>query len=102
MEWKIDNVVIPNQIVLAPMAGVSNPAYMKICEDMGVGYVITELISSEAIVRGNDKTFEMLRGLDGLRIPYAVQLFGDDPEVMAKASKIIVHDYHNAIIEINT
>ena len=41
MKWKIDDVEIKNQVVLAPMAGISNPAYMKICEEMGVGYVVT-------------------------------------------------------------
>ena len=56
MKWNIGNVEIKNQVVLAPMAGVSNPTYMKICEDMGVGYVVTELISAEAISRNNQKT----------------------------------------------
>ena len=101
MEWKIGNIVIPNQVCLAPMAGVSNPAFMAICEKMGVGYVVTELISSEAIVRGNKKTLEMLNGLDDLKIPYAIQLFGSNPDTMAKASQIIHNIYQNALIDIN-
>lgn len=101
MEWKVGNIEIKNQVVLAPMAGVSNPAYMKICEEMGVGYAITELISAEAIVRGNKKTFEMLNGLDNLTIPVAVQIFGTSPDTMAKAASILVNDYQVKIIDIN-
>ena len=99
--WKIGNIKIKNQVVLAPMAGVSNPAYMKICEQMGVGYAETELISSEAIVRNNKKTFEMLNGINDLKIPYAIQLFGANPEVMGNAAKIINKLYPKSIISIN-
>ena len=88
MEWYIGNVKINNQVVLAPMAGISNPSYMKIVEEMGCGYAITELISSEAIVRDNKKTFDMLNGIDRLNMPVAVQLFGSNPETMAKAARI--------------
>ena len=101
MKWKIGNVEINNQVVLAPMAGVSNPAYMKICEEMGVGYAITELISTEAIVRGNKKTFDMLNGIDKLNIPVAVQIFGSNPDTMAKASRILVDLHQIKIIDIN-
>ena len=58
MSFKIGNIEIKNQVALAPMAGISNPTYIKICEQMGVGYAITELISAEAIVRNNKKTLE--------------------------------------------
>ena len=101
MKWKIGNIEIKNQVCLAPMAGVSNPSYMKICEEMGVGYAITELISAEAIVRGNQKTFEMLKGMDKLKIPFAVQIFGSNPETMANAAKILVEHYSVKIIDIN-
>ena len=70
--WKIGNVEIKNQVVLAPMAGISNPAYIKICEEMNVGYAITELISSEAIIRNNKKTLSMLNGINELNIPIAI------------------------------
>ena len=98
---KIGNIEIKNRVVLAPMAGISDPAYMKICEEMGVGYVITELISSEAIVRGNKKTFDMLNGINNLNIPFAIQLFGPNKESMRDAAKIIINLYPNCIIDIN-
>ena len=98
---KIGNIDIKNKICLAPMAGISNPAYIKICEEMGVGYAITELISSEAIVRGNKKTFEMLNGINDLNIPVAVQIFGSNPLTMANAAKILVDKYNIKIIDVN-
>ena len=101
MAFKIGNIEIKNNIVMAPMAGISNPAYMKICEEMGVGLAITELISSEAIIRNNKKTFDMLEGIDTLRIPVAVQIFGGNPEVMGRAAKILVDKFDIKIIDIN-
>lgn len=101
MQWKIGDIPIKNQVVLAPMAGISNAAYMTICEEMGVGYAITELISSEAIVRENKKTLEMLNGYENLNIPIAIQLFGSDPETMAKAAKYIYSTHLCDIIDIN-
>ena len=99
--WNIENVKIKNQVILAPMAGISNPAYMKICEEMGVGYAVTELISAEAIVRENKKTFDMFKGYDRLSIPVAVQLFGSNPEVLAKAAKIVEDMNLFSAIDIN-
>lgn len=101
MEWKIGDVKIKNQVALAPMAGISNPAYMKILEEMGVGYAVTELISAEAIVRNNKKTLEMLNGIEKLKIPVAVQIFGSNPDTMAKASKILVDLHQIRLIDIN-
>ena len=101
MKWKIKDKEIKNQIVLAPMAGTSNPSYMKICEEMGIGYVVTELISSEAITRGNKKTLEMLKGIEKLNIPVGIQIFGSNPETMRKAAKIITDLYPKVIIDIN-
>lgn len=101
MKFKIGNINIKNSVVLAPMAGISNPAYMKICEEIGVGFAITELISAEAIVRDNQKTFDMLNGIEKIKMPVAIQLFGSNPEVMAKAAHIINKKYPNKIIDIN-
>ena len=99
--FKIGNITIKNNIVLAPMAGVSNPAYMKICEEAGVGYAITELISAEAVIRNNKKTFDMLNGIDKLNIPIAVQLFGSNADVMVEAAKKLKKIYDIKIFDIN-
>lgn len=99
--FKIKNIKFKNNVVLAPMAGVSNPSYMKICEEMNVGYAVTELISSEAIIRDNKKTLEMLNGIEKLNIPIGIQLFGSDPLVMAEAAKKLTKNFKVDIIDIN-
>lgn len=90
-----------NKVLLAPMAGVSNPAYIEIVRDMGVSLFWTELISAEAIVRNNKKTFDMLDGIDKLGVKVGVQIFGSSPDVMAKAASIIVSSYDVSFIDIN-
>ncbi len=99
--WNIADVEIKNKVVLAPMAGISNPAYMKICEEMKVGYAVTELISAEAIVRANKKTLEMLNGIENLHIPFGIQIFGSNPETLKEAAKYIEEHLHPAVIDIN-
>lgn len=101
MSFKIGNINIKNRVVLAPMAGISNPSFMKICEEMGVGYAVTELISAEAIVRNNKKTFDMLKGIETLKIPVAVQLFGSNAKTLAQAAQILTNLYSNIFIDIN-
>lgn len=99
--WKIGNLIINNKVVMAPMAGISNPAFMSIIEDMRAGLAITELISSEAIVRGNKKTFDMLNGIEKISMPVGVQIFGSNPDVMAESAKILVDKYQVKLIDIN-
>ena len=101
MKWNIGNIEIKNGIVLAPMAGISNPTFIKIAQDLGVGLAFTELISSEAIIRNNAKTLEMLKGLEKITIPVGVQLFGSNPDTLAASAKIITELYPNVFIDIN-
>ncbi len=101
MSFKIGNIEIKNNVVLAPMAGISNPAFIKICSEMGLGLAFTELISAEAIVRNNKKTFDMLKGIEELDIPVGVQLFGSSSDSFAQAAKIITNLYKNVFIDIN-
>ena len=98
---KIGTIKLKNKVVLAPMAGASNSSYLKICEKMGVGYAITELISAEAIVRNNKKTLDMLNGINDLNIPLAVQLFGSNKDTITKAANILSNLYNVKIIDIN-
>ena len=101
MSFKIGNIEIKNNIVLAPMAGISNPTYIKLCEGFGLGFAITELISAEAIVRDNKKTLDMLKGINEIKIPVAVQLFGSNPQTLANAAKKVIKLYNVKIIDIN-
>lgn len=99
--WHIGSVEIKNKVVLAPMAGVSAPSYMRIVESLGCAYAITELISAEAIVRDNKKTFEMLNGIEKVKMPVAIQLFGGSAKVLSEAAKIVEKKFHPAVIDIN-
>ena len=63
--WKIGNVEINNQIVLAPMAGISNTSYRKIIKSMGAGLIYAEMVSDKAICFSNDKTFDLLKMSEG-------------------------------------
>ena len=79
MAFKIGNIEISNPVGLAPMAGISNASYIKLLSNLGLGFAVTELISAEAISRGNSKTIEMLNGVNDLSIPVGVQIFGGNP-----------------------
>ena len=59
MKWKIGNVEIENQLVLAPMAGITNEAFRSICKEMGAGLVVCEMISDKALSFHNAKTIKM-------------------------------------------
>lgn len=101
MAFNFNDELSKNKILLAPMAGVSNPSYIEIVRDMCVSLFWTELISAEAIVRKNKKTFDMLDGIDKLGVKIGVQLFGSSPSVLAEAARIIVSLYDVSFIDIN-
>lgn len=98
--FKIGNVEIQNQIVLAPMAGISNSAYRRIIKEMGCGLIYAEMVSDKAITYGNDKTIDMLYMTDMER-PIAQQIFGSDTESFVTAAKFIYEKMHPDIIDIN-
>ncbi len=60
MKWKIGNVKIDNQVVLAPMAGITDSAFRRIAKEMGCGLLSTEMVSDKAIMYENSRTQEML------------------------------------------
>ena len=100
MEWKIGDVVIQNQVVLAPMAGVCNLAFRTICKEMGCGLIYAEMVSDKAIVYNNKKTIDMLSMTDFER-PIVQQIFGSDKESFVEAAKFISNNMHRDIIDIN-
>lgn len=100
MSFKIGNVEIKNNVVLAPMAGFSNTTFRKICKKMGVGLVVAEMVSDKAIVYGNEKTLDLLKMADEER-PISQQIFGSDPESMRLSAQKIVEIMHPDIIDIN-
>ena len=98
--WKIGNVTINNKIVMAPMAGISNSAYRRICKEMGCGLIYAEMVSDKAISFGNKKTIDMLYMTDFER-PIAQQIFGTDVDSFVTAAKYIEDNMHPDIIDIN-
>lgn len=97
---KIRNITIDPPLLLAPMAGVADEVYRRVIAEHGAGMVTTEMVSVQGIVRDQPLTWELC-GLDeSLDVPVAVQLFGQDPEVMAEAARR-VEARGAAIIDIN-
>jgi len=80
---KIKNVETKTNIFLAPMAGVSDIGFRKICRDFGAGLTCTEMISVKGLYYGNKKTKEMLMLAENEK-PSCVQLFGSDPDIFRK------------------
>lgn len=100
MKWKIGNVEIKNQIVLAPMAGISNTSYRKIIKEMGAGLIYAEMVSDKAMCFGNAKTLDLLKMSEEER-PIAQQIFGSDIDSFVMAAKKIEEVMHPDIIDIN-
>lgn len=100
MKWNIGNVEIKNNVVLAPMAGISNSAYRTIIKEMGAGLIYAEMVSDKAISYESKKTIEMLYMTDMER-PIAQQIFGSDKESFVTAAKYIEETMKPDIIDIN-
>ena len=99
MKIKIGNVELENNILLAPMAGVTDLSYRKICKKYGnPGLVCTEMISSKGLFY-NDKKTEQFLVLNEEKRPIAIQIFGSDPSIMGQAAKIV--EQYADIIDIN-
>ncbi|MDE5546554.1 MAG: tRNA dihydrouridine synthase DusB [Anaeroplasmataceae bacterium] len=100
MQWKIKDVVIPNRLVLAPMAGITNEAFRVICKEMGCGLVVAEMVSDKAIGFQNERTLKMTK-VNSIEHPISMQIFGGDVESLVQAAKYI-DTYSDAdIIDIN-
>ena len=100
MKWKIGNIEIKNQIVFAPMAGVSNISYRTIIKEMGAGLIYSEMISTMGIIYNGKKTIDLINFNEKER-PISIQIFGNDKESFIKAAKFIEENYHPDIIDIN-
>lgn len=96
----IGNVLIKNQVILAPMAGITSTTYRKICKDMGAGLVVAEMVSDKALIYESKKTYELLK-MDECERPISQQVFGGDPITLGNAAKIIEDYMHPDIVDIN-
>lgn len=83
---KLGNLILDNNVFTAPMAGVSDLPYREILKSMGAGLVFTEMVSSRALWYKDKKTHQLMEMSEKER-PVAVQIFGNDPEIMAYGAK---------------
>ena len=97
---KIGNVEINSRLVLAPMAGVTDLAFRKICSELGAGLTVTEMVSSKALCYQDRKSRGLLKLFDGEH-PAAAQIFGSDPICMAEAAVIAAEISGADLIDIN-
>ncbi|GAA0353721.1 tRNA dihydrouridine synthase DusB [Bacillus horti] len=97
---KIGNIEMKNQVVLAPMAGVCNPAFRLIAKEFGAGLVCAEMVSDKAILHGNERTKKMLF-VDEREKPLSLQIFGGDKQSLVEAAKVVDQQTNADIIDIN-
>ena len=86
-----DKVIADPPVVLAPMAGITNVAFRRLCREYGAGLYISEMITSRALVERNPKTMRLIRFAPDER-PRSLQLYGVDPAVVGAAVRVIVQD----------
>jgi tRNA-dihydrouridine synthase B len=87
-------------LYLAPMAGVSESPFRRLCRRFGADVVVTEFLSAEGIRRENEATLAKLRFGDDER-PIGVQIFGSDPEAMGQAARLVTDVFQPEFIDIN-
>lgn len=97
---KIGDIEMKNRVVLAPMAGVCNPAFRLIAKEFGTGLVCAEMVSDKAIIHGNKRTQEMLF-VDEREKPLSLQIFGGDRASLVEAAKVVDQETNADIIDIN-
>ena len=97
---QIGGLNIQTPILLAPMAGVTDYPFRVLCKAQGAGVVYSEFVSAHGIIRENAKTWQMIKFTDFER-PIGIQIFGDTPEVMSRAAKMVVDKFSPDILDIN-
>jgi nifR3 family TIM-barrel protein len=91
---------VETPVVLAPMAGITNAAYRRLCAEQGAGLYVCEMITSRGLVERDDTTLKMLV-FDDAESVRSVQLYGTDPVYVGKATEILCGEYGVAHIDLN-
>ena len=89
---QLGNLSLPNRYFLAPLAGVSDWPFRLLCRELGASIAHTEMISSHGLVHGGDRTLNYLERPEDER-PFAIQVFGHDPDVLAAGARVAVEQY---------
>jgi len=95
---RIGPLQLDNPIILAPMAGITNLPYRKTMKSFGAALVFTEMVSANGLIRDGRNTRELLVSCPE-EAPLGIQLFGDDPQILARAAGMVVAD--SALLDIN-
>ena len=98
-ECKIGNVTLKNPFLLAPLAGVTDAPFRRICGEKGAGLVCSEMVSAKGLWYKDKNTDRLLEILDG-EAPVAYQIFGHEPEIMAEAARML-NDRRHVLLDIN-
>ena len=98
--FNIGNVQIGGDLILAPMAGVTDLPFRELCRINGADLVYSEMVSAKGIIYGSENT-HLLTNTSEIEKPVTLQIFGSDPEIMAEAAKRIEHLPFD-ILDINT
>ncbi len=96
---QIGNVTLENNLILAPMAGVTDLPFRILCKEQGAGLICMEMVSAKAILYRNKNTEELLN-IDEKERPVSLQLFGSDPDIISEIAKQI-EERHFDILDIN-
>ena len=97
---KISNLYFENDVFLAPMAGVTDIAFREICKDLGCGLLYTEMVSAKGLYYGSSNT-EALMQISDLEKPVAIQIFGNDPKIMASACEFFNARTDICMVDVN-
>ncbi len=89
---------LSSPVLIAPMAGITNLPYRRVMKSFGAGLVFSEMVSANGLIRDGRKTRDLLRSHPD-EAPLGIQLFGDDPEVLARAARLVRDD--GALLDIN-
>jgi nifR3 family TIM-barrel protein len=100
MTLRLGSLEIATPVVLAPMAGITNAAYRRLCAEQGAGLYVCEMITSRGLVEGDQHTKDMLV-FDELETVRSVQLYGTDPVYVGKATEILCSEYGVAHVDLN-
>jgi len=100
MPLTLGPLTVPVPVVLAPMAGITNAAYRRLCAEQGAGLYVCEMITSRGLVEGDEVTKKMLT-FDELETVRSVQLYGTDPVYIGKAVEILCADHGVAHVDLN-
>jgi len=97
---RIGSLVVDSPVVLAPMAGITNPAFRQICREYGGGLYVCEMITSRALVERNERTMRMIRFAPA-ESPRSLQLYGVDPAIVGAAVRMLVAEDRADHVDLN-